>query len=238
MGMAFFIDLTLCTACRGCQVACKQWKKLAAEKTSNTGSHTNPPDLSYTTFKTVHFIEKGAKDDLRWLFFPEQCRHCQMPSCKASADNDKEGAILQDPDTGAVTYTELTREVDGQAAREACPYDIPRMDPATKQLYKCDMCPDRIADGLLPACVLTCNSGCMSFGDENEMRDKAQKRLEEAKKRWPNAVLGDIDYVRTIYLFQEDPFTYHKSAVSANEEKPVPITRRNMLAGLIGRSKG
>ena len=65
MGMAFFIDLTLCTACRGCQIACKQWKKLPAEKTKNTGSHTNPPDLSYITYKTVHFIEKGLHYHLR-----------------------------------------------------------------------------------------------------------------------------------------------------------------------------
>ena len=238
MGMAFFIDLTLCTACRGCQVACKQWKKLPGGKTRNTGSRTNPPDLNYTTYKTVHFVEKGAKEDLRWLFFPEQCRHCFTPSCKAAADGDKEGAILQDPKTGAVTYTELTRQVDGAAARASCPYDIPRMDPATKQLAKCDMCPDRIAEGLLPACVLTCNTGCMSFGDENEMREKAQKRLVEAKKRWPNAVLGDIDYVRTIYLYQEDPLVYHKKAIMADADLPGPLTRRNLLAGRFNGRKG
>ncbi len=237
MGMAFFIDLTLCTACRGCQVACKQWKKLPGEETRNTGSHTNPPDLSYITLKTVHFIEKGEKDELRWLFFPEQCRHCFDPACKASADLEKEGAILQDPVTGAVTYTELTREVDGEAARAACPYDIPRMDPATKQLSKCDMCPDRIADGLLPACVLTCNSGCMSFGDEKEMHDKAVKSLETAKKRWPDAVLGDLGDVRAIYLFQEDPRVYHKSAI-ADAGPREPLTRRRLLAGFVPWRKG
>ncbi len=238
MGKAFFIDLTLCTACRGCQVACKQWKKLPAEKTRNTGSHTNPPDLSYNTYKTVHFVEKGAKNDLRWLFFPEQCRHCLNPGCKASADADKEGAIIQDPNTGAVIYTELTRQVDGASARESCPYDIPRIDPATKQMAKCDMCPDRIAEGLLPACVLTCNTGCMSFGDEDEMREKAKKHLEEAKKRWPNAVLGDIDYVRTIYLYQEDPLVYHKHAVMADAGSPAPLPRRSLLAGLLKGRKG
>ena len=237
MGKAFFIDLTLCIGCRGCQIACKQWKKLPGSKTRNTGSHENPPDHSYTTYKTVHFIEKGAKEDLRWLFFPEQCRHCLDPACKMAADAEKEGAILQDPATGAVTYTELTRQVDGATVRSSCPYDIPRMDEATKQLAKCDMCPDRIAEGLLPACVLTCPSGCMSFGDEAAMREKAQKHLAVAKKRWPKAVLGDADYVRTIYLYQEDPLTYHKHAIMADAGSPGPLHRRGFLAGRFSGSK-
>lgn len=233
MGKAFFIDLTLCIGCRGCQIACKQWKKLPAEKTRNTGSHTNPPDLSYVTYKTVHFIEQGsaAKGDLHWMFFPEQCRHCFNPSCKMAADGEKEGAILQNPETGAVTYTELTRQVDGVAVRESCPYDIPRQDPETKQLAKCDMCPDRIAEGLLPACVLTCPSGCMSFGEESAMREKALKHLAEAKKRWPGAVLGDLDYVRTIYLYQENPLNYHKHAIMAEADIQPPLDRRSFLAG-------
>ncbi len=42
MSKAFFIDTTLCTACRGCQVACKQWHDLPAEETSNRGTYENP----------------------------------------------------------------------------------------------------------------------------------------------------------------------------------------------------
>ena len=45
MAKAFFVDLTRCTGCRGCQIACKQWKTLPAEETTNRGGHTNPPDL-------------------------------------------------------------------------------------------------------------------------------------------------------------------------------------------------
>ena len=45
MSKSFLIDTTLCTACRGCQVACKQWHDLPAEKTVNRGSYQNPEDL-------------------------------------------------------------------------------------------------------------------------------------------------------------------------------------------------
>ena len=65
MAKAFFVDLTRCTGCRGCQIACKQWKNLPAEETTNRGGHTNPPDLSSVTYKTVHMI--GLPWHFGWL---------------------------------------------------------------------------------------------------------------------------------------------------------------------------
>ena len=130
MAKAFFVDLTRCTGCRGCQIACKQWKNLPAEETTNRGGHTNPPDLSSVTYKTVHMREVGKGKDFRMLFFPEQCRHCELAPCMTASTID--GAIVQDEKTGAVLFTPLTALLDGQAVREACPYDIPRVDPQTQ----------------------------------------------------------------------------------------------------------
>ena len=45
MAKAILFDSTKCTACRGCQVACKQWNNLEADETVNTGTYENPPDL-------------------------------------------------------------------------------------------------------------------------------------------------------------------------------------------------
>ena len=49
-GKTFFVDTTRCTACRGCQIACKNWNRNGASMTKNTGSHQNPPDLDGNTF--------------------------------------------------------------------------------------------------------------------------------------------------------------------------------------------
>jgi len=235
-GKSFFIDLTKCTACRGCQIACKQWNKLPAETTKNTGDYTNPPDLSAVTYKTVHMKEvKNDKGELdAWIFFPEQCRHCLEPPCKLTADTYDDKAILHDAETGAVTYSERTKKLpDFKEIREACPYDIPRQDAASKVLTKCTMCLDRVQNGLLPACVKTCPTGCMNFGDRDEMLSMAKKRLEEVRKKYPEAVLGDADSVRTIYLYQTDPAKYHAFAVA--DAAPVkPMSRKEMLARLFG----
>ena len=50
MAKAILFDSTKCTACRGCQVACKQWNNLEADETVNTGTYENPPDLSSRTW--------------------------------------------------------------------------------------------------------------------------------------------------------------------------------------------
>jgi hypothetical protein len=62
-------------------VACKQWHDLPAEKTVNQGSYQNPADLSFVTYKLVRFEEVMVGGKLKWLFFPDQCRHCIDPPC-------------------------------------------------------------------------------------------------------------------------------------------------------------
>ena len=235
MAKKFLVDLTRCTACRGCQVACKQWKKLPAEATVNWGSHQNPKDLSFNTLRLVRFEEVMNDGKVDWLFFPEQCRHCTEPPCLGQAELDDERAVIQDEATGAVIFTEYTKNVDAEGVREACPYDIPRKDPVSGRLSKCDMCIDRIQNGMKPSCVLSCPTGAMTFGDEEEIDALAKERLATVKKTYPNAVLGDPDDVLVVYLFQQDPMKYFDKAVAA--VSPRMINRKQMFARLLGSQK-
>lgn len=235
MAKKFLVDLTRCTACRGCQVACKQWKKLPAEATVNWGSHQNPRDLSFNTLRLVRFEEVVNNGKVDWLFFPEQCRHCYEPPCLGQAELDDERAVIQDETTGAVIFTEYTKNVDAEGVREACPYDIPRKDPVTGQLSKCDMCIDRIQNGMKPACVLSCPTGAMSFGEEEKIDALAQERLAAAQKRYPEAVLGDPEDVRVVYLFQQDPTKYFEKAIAS--ASPTMMNRKQMFARLLGTTK-
>ena len=212
-GKSFFVDTTICTACRGCQVACKQWHDLPAEETKNLGTHQNPADLSFVTYKLVRFSEAMVDGKLKWLFFPDQCRHCLEPPCEMTADDPK--AIFTDSATGAVIYTEKTKNLDAQSIIDSCPYNIPRAsDDGT--LAKCDMCIDRVESGLLPACVKTCPTGAMNFGDREEMLAMAKKRLAAVKKTRPKASLLNADDIRVIYLVEEDPNLYHTFAVASS----------------------
>ena len=65
---AILYDTTLCTGCRACQAACKQWNENEGERTVNSGSYENPPDLSPQTWLKMEFREIEWGDKIDWLF--------------------------------------------------------------------------------------------------------------------------------------------------------------------------
>jgi formate dehydrogenase iron-sulfur subunit len=233
MSKSIFVDTTRCTACRGCQVACKEWKLLPATKTRQTGTHQNPPDLNAFTLKVVRFNEKKINGRVVWNFFSDMCRHCVDPPCKETADAVLEGAVIKDQNTGAVLYTEETRKLTADAFEEmkkACPYNIPRRDDSTGLVTKCNMCFDRITNDLLPMCVKTCPTSAMNFGDSAKMAELAAKRLAEVKKQYPDAVLVDENSVSVVYLIAYKPEFYHKYVMARADGG---LTRKRAVARLL-----
>ena len=228
MSKAFFIDTTLCTACRGCQVACKQWHDLPAEATVNQGSFQNPPDLSFDTYKVVRMKEEVIDGKLNWLFFPDQCRHCIDPPCRDALGDPT--AIYKEEGTGAVIFTANTENYDPEEIREYCPYSIPRAS-SEGTLAKCDMCLDRVQNGLLPACVATCPTGAMNFGEAEEMVELANSRIAEVQQKHPTASLLDADTVSVIYLVVHDPLLYHENAIACRTDRA--ITRQMALRRML-----
>ena len=126
MAKMFLIDTTRCTACRGCQIACKEWKQLPATATKQTGSHQNPPDLNGSTLKLVRFSENKIKGRVVWNFFSDQCRHCITPPCKDAAESYVPGAIVQDAATGDGPIDAICRTMDRitGTAGKLCDYKI------------------------------------------------------------------------------------------------------------------
>ncbi|MHC4458110.1 MAG: 4Fe-4S dicluster domain-containing protein [Planctomycetota bacterium] len=212
MNNTFFIDTTLCMACRGCQVVCKQWHNLPAEQTVNRGSYENPEDLSFDTYKLVRMREAVIDGQLRWLFFPDQCRHCLEPPCRDTAGDPS--AIFKDGRTGAVIYTAKTNSLDAAEIIESCPYNIPRKT-SDGTLAKCDMCYDRVSNGLQPACVKVCPTGAMNFGERGDMLALANRRLGEVRKKFPKVALLDRDDLQVIYMVAYEPNRYHEFAVAS-----------------------
>jgi formate dehydrogenase iron-sulfur subunit len=217
MSKAFFIDTSRCTACRGCQVACKEWQEFPANHTTQLGwgSHQNPPDLNCYNYKIVRFSEHKIRNRVIWNFFPDQCRHCLEPVCKLAADAHVKDAVVVHPDSGAVIFTHRTKKIskDGFVMmKEYCPYEIPRRNEETGIINKCDFCFERVEAGLLPMCVKTCPTGAMSFGDRDKILAMARSRLSIVQGEFPDARLLDEDDVRVIYLITHKLSLYHKTA--------------------------
>jgi len=224
MSKTFFVDTSRCTACRGCQVACKEWQGFEPNHTVQMGwgSHQNPPDLNPLNFKIVRFSEHKINNRVIWNFFPDQCRHCVEPPCKLAADGDVKGAVVVDSETGAVIFTEKTKKISKQGflnMKEFCPFNIPRRDEKTGIINKCDMCLERVEAGQLPMCVKTCPTAAMNFGEKDKMLALANERLKKVREEFPDASLLDKEKVRVIYLITLKRDMYHDLAKSENPSK-------------------
>jgi formate dehydrogenase iron-sulfur subunit len=113
-----------------------------------------PRDGAEADSRKVRFDEHKIDGKVQWLFSPDQCRHCQDPSCKGAADSFLEGAIVVDEATGAVIHTDATKKLTKEQfedIRTSCPYNIPRRDEKTGLLAKYDMRIDRLKANMVPA---------------------------------------------------------------------------------------
>ena len=176
---AIYFDSSKCTACKGCQVACKCWNNLPSPTGTNedkfTGTYQNPANLNGDTRLIMTFAEhEGGSKGVKWAFGRRSCQHCTNAGCVSVCPS---GALEHDPETGFVTVDD-SKCIGCRRCVAACPYDVPRYYGDKGVVNKCTGCPDRVENGLAPACVTTCQSGALQFGDREEMIAKAQERVE------------------------------------------------------------
>ncbi len=177
MAKAIKFDSTRCIACHACQVACKRWWELKAENTTLSAEKgtewTNPPDLTSRTWVLVKFVGTGEGEDFKWRFAQERCMHCLNPTCRNVCPV---GAITKYEEGPVVINVDVC--IGCKYCVAVCPFKIPRYDLVTNKVYKCTMCPDRIREGLEPACVQTCPTGALEFGEREDMLQKARAKAE------------------------------------------------------------
>jgi len=193
------IDVAKCIGCRGCQIACKQWNQLHAGSTHNSGTYQNPPDLQANTWTLVRFREVVDENEkVKWLFRKDGCMHCTDAACEKLCPV---GARVH-LDYGAVARID-GRCIGCQTCVRACPFGKPRYSEEANKAYTCDLCPDRVGDNLLPACVKACPTGALLFGEKGEMLKLAYRRVKELGGA--ASVYGDKFFGGThvIYVLEE-----------------------------------
>ncbi|MBE0477044.1 MAG: 4Fe-4S dicluster domain-containing protein [Coriobacteriia bacterium] len=175
--MAILYDTSKCTACKGCQVACKQWNQLPSPLKDSayefSGSYENPSELGPATWLRMTFNEVEPDDGgVQWNFGRQGCLHCTDATCETVCPV---GAIRR-ASTGALA---LDREkcIGCRYCVNSCPAGVPHWDAVANKTSKCRMCEDRVVNGLQPACVSTCPTGALSFGRRDEMVSAARERL-------------------------------------------------------------
>jgi len=197
MSVGVLYDSTKCIGCRGCQVACKQWNERKAEQTTNTGSIENPPLMTAKTVTKIKFAEVEYNGKFQFVFAKQQCMHCEEPACVTACPV----SALQKHPEGAVTYDDK-RCFGCRYCMVACPFGIPNFDWDTPVpwIRKCTFCFDRQGGGLQPACVTTCPTSALLYGNREDLLVEARARISASPGRYVDHIYGEKEVGGTSWL--------------------------------------
>jgi len=200
--MGVLVDLGRCIGCRGCQVACKNWNQLSAEKTTFFAgpAYQNPKDLSDRTFTYIQYFELPGNADkpVELRMVKRQCLHCIEPAC---ANACIVGA-LQKTEGGPVVYDE-DKCMGCRYCMLACPFSVPTYEwsRTLPLIRKCTFCVDRQEAGLKPSCVTTCPTGALHYGPRDELVKEAHRRIEASGGKYVNHVYGEHEMGGTSWMY-------------------------------------
>lgn len=138
-----YLDLNRCIYCRACEVACER-------------VHESPSRIHVTMTDLTHPV-------------PVSCRHCEDHPCvevcpvEAIEVTEDDAVLMRQGQCVACGLCVL-----------ACPFGVIDLSDETGKIAeKCDLCEHRTEEGLDPACVLTCPTRCIQYGELDEILEEA-----------------------------------------------------------------
>jgi formate dehydrogenase iron-sulfur subunit len=211
--VAMLVDTSDCIGCKACEVACKQWNENEARINQEPGTYQSHPNLDAQTWTVIKFIEhEDTNGNPSWLMQKHNCMHCTEAGCVTACPTN----ALQYGNYGVVTLDEKAC-IGCAYCEQGCPFDAVHVDKtmfnqSAQKAGKCTLCYDRITNGMQPACVKTCPTDCIKYGDRTELVKWAHQRVEELRSRgYQNAnVYGDKELggLHELYVLLESPDVY------------------------------
>jgi molybdopterin-containing oxidoreductase family iron-sulfur binding subunit len=169
------IDPSRCASdCTTCITACKTENGLQGH------------DRPQTDVQWIRKVDLRDPDSGRTQTLPVMCQHCQNPPCVSVCPT---GASFKRAD--GIVLVDRHVCIGCRYCMMACPYkarsfvheevtgqnpDVPR---GKGTVEGCNLCVKRVDAGRLPACVESCPSGALLFGDLNDPASAIATRLRE-----------------------------------------------------------
>jgi tetrathionate reductase subunit B len=140
---ALAVDTRRCVACNACVIACK-----TENRVPNGGFRC------WTVQET-----SGTFPELSLEVRSERCNQCASPACVAACPTGASHVAA-----GGIVAVAKDRCTGCKACIASCPYGARYVHP-DGHVDKCTFCLHRVAKGKEPACVETCPTRALTFGD-------------------------------------------------------------------------
>lgn len=154
---SFAVDLGRCIGCNACVVSCKQFRDLAP------AVHRR---------KVYELSEMLAGVPMR-NHLSVACNHCDKPGCLANCPT---AAYTKNAD-GIVVHDKSVC-IGCKLCAWSCPYGVPCYDEEAGVMDKCDLCYERMDEGLDPVCVASCPLGAIKVIDAADVPEGYQRGVE------------------------------------------------------------
>lgn len=154
----WLFDPKRCIECSACEAACKQWNKV--------------PTGAGIRLRKVRTYEDGEFPQTKVIAISMSCNHCENALCTKVCPVK---AMVKRPD--GIVVVNAAACVGCGLCTEFCPYGAPQMHGATRKIYKCTMCADRIDQNLMPACATVCPTGALQWGKWDDIASRGEERM-------------------------------------------------------------
>jgi formate dehydrogenase iron-sulfur subunit len=191
---AYLFDATRCIDCRACMVACSVENNV-------------PLTDSYIWVAGDGVI--GEYPNLQRATMPYHCMHCLEPACASACPV----GAWEKRDNGPVVY-DSEKCIGCRYCMNACPFGVPHFDWGKglvqgALIHKCTMCTQRLEVGQVPACVQTCPTDALVFGEREALIAEAHARIQAHPERYIDHVYGETENGGTSYLILSHvPFSH------------------------------
>ena len=187
------IDLTRCTGCNSCALACKDVNHFSHDQ--DVPDHL---DSDANSFVEICSTATDGREPGATSYVKRQCMHCLHPACASACTV---GALRKTPE-GPVVY-DAEKCIGCRYCQYACPFGVPTYDWENPLglIHKCDMCVNRLAVGEQPACVASCPNGALRFGKRSDLLAQAKAQIASNADRYVDHIYGEFEAGGTSMLY-------------------------------------
>lgn len=187
-------DTTRCIGCRSCEKACAEAHGFQIPDIEND----NALEMIRTTSEKQWTVVNRFETEIGEVFVKQQCMHCWQPACTAACLTN---AMLK-TEEGPVIWRG-NKCLGCRYCMAACPFDMPKYEYHSwnPKVQKCNLCWERLQEGKIPACVQSCPTDALMFGNKKQLMEIARLRIYHHPTKYVHQIYGEHIVGGTSWLY-------------------------------------